>query len=82
MQDTTLLQGDCLKLLPQIPDGSVDCVIADLPYGTTQNHWDSVIPLPPLWENLERVCKDNAAILLFSQMPFTAELVLIDTPHG
>lgn len=76
MQDTTLLQGDCLKLLRDIPDKSVDMVLCDPPFGTTCNRWDSVIPLPPLWENLERVCKENAAILLFSQMPFAAELVM------
>lgn len=71
---TQLLQGDCLELLPQIPAGSVDCVIADLPYQTTRISWDTGISLPPLWGQLERITKENAAILLFSQMPFTAEL--------
>ena len=71
-----LLRGDCLELLRDIPGGSVDCVIADLPFGVTQNRWDNVIPLPPLWEWLRRVTKENAAILFFSQMPFAAELVM------
>lgn len=70
-----LRQGDCLTLLPQLPAGSVDCVIADLPFGTTRNAWDCPIPTHPLWESLTRVCKPNAAMLFFSQMPFAAELV-------
>lgn len=73
---TTLLHGDCLELLRDVPPGSVDMVLADLPYGRTRNSWDNVIPLPPLWEQLKRVCKDNAAMLFFSQMPFAAELIM------
>lgn len=63
-------QGDCLELMRDIPDGSVDMVLCDLPYGTTQNKWDSVIPFGPLWEQYWRVCKPNAAIVLTAQPPF------------
>lgn len=70
-----LLQGDCLELIKDIPDGSVDMVLADPPYGTTRNKWDSVIPPDKLWEQYRRICKQNAAIVLFSQMPFSATLV-------
>lgn len=72
MAEATLLCSDCIDLMQELPNGSVDCVIADPPYGTTKNRWDSVIPFPPLWEQLYRVCKRNAAMILFSQMPFTA----------
>ena len=65
---------DCLEGMKRIPDGSVDCVICDLPYGTTKNQWDSVIPLDELWLQYKRVVKENGAIVLFSQMPFTAIL--------
>lgn len=72
---TTLLLGNCLDLMCGIPDGSVDMVLADLPYGTTHCKWDTVIPFPPLWEQYERVIKDNGAILLFSAQPFTTDLI-------
>lgn len=72
---TELLQGDCLELLRDVPAESVDMVLCDPPFGSTQNAWDCVIPTPPLWENLTRVCKPNAAMLFFAQMPFAAELV-------
>ena len=65
-----LLQGDCLELMKDIPDGSVDMILADLPYGTTRNKWDSIIPLEPLWEQYERIIKDNGAIVLTAQTPF------------
>lgn len=71
----TLLQGDCLDLMAQIPDGSVDMVMADLPYGTTQNKWDSLIPLAPLWEQYRRICTPTAAIVLTASQPFTSVLV-------
>lgn len=76
MRDINLLQGDCLELMKDIPDCSIDMILCDLPYGTTRNKWDVVIPLDKLWNDYERVIKDNGAIVLFSQMPFTAELVL------
>ena len=52
-----LRHGDCLEVLPTIPDGSVDMILTDLPYGTTQNKWDSIIPLEPLWEQWKRIIK-------------------------
>ena len=65
-----LRQGDCLELLKDIPDGSVDAIICDLPYGTTRNKWDSIIDLDLLWQQYERVIKDDGAILLTAQTPF------------
>ena len=69
-----LRQGDCLEVMKDIPDKSIDMILCDLPYGTTKNKWDSVIDLNELWTGYERIIKDNGAIILFSQMPFTAEL--------
>jgi DNA modification methylase len=71
-----LLQGDCLELMKDIPKGSVDLILCDLPYGTTQNKWDSVIDLSKLWLEYGRVLKDNGAIVLNSQGIFTAKLML------
>lgn len=70
------LNGDCLELMRTIPDGSVDMVLCDLPYGTTQNKWDSVIPFDALWEQYWRVCKSNAAVVLTAAQPFTSALVM------
>lgn len=67
---------DCLVGMKRIPDGSIDAVICDLPYGTTRNPWDCVIPLEPLWAQYKRVCKPSAPIVLFSQQPFTSALVM------
>ena len=75
MGTITLWQGDCLELMKNIPDGSVDLVLCDLPYGTTRNKWDSIIPLDKLWEQYKRVIKDNGAIVLFSAEPFTSLLI-------
>ena len=69
-----LKKGDCLELMKDIPDGSVDMILCDLPYGTTRNKWDSIIPLDLLWEQYERVIKDNGAIVLFGSQPFTTAL--------
>lgn len=69
MNNIQLLQGDCLELMKDIPNGSVDMILCDLPYGTTQNKWDSIIPLNELWKQYERIIKGNGAIVLFSQMP-------------
>ena len=68
-------QGDCISLLADVPDGSIDMVLTDLPYGRTRNKWDSQIPLDILWPELIRVTKNRAAMVFFSQMPFTAKLV-------
>lgn len=65
-----LMLGDTLERMKDVPDGSVDMVMADLPYGTTRNKWDSVIQLEPLWKAYRRVCKRNAAIVLTAQTPF------------
>ena len=73
--DIQLYNGDCLELMKNIPDGSVDMVLCDLPYGTTRNKWDCIIPLDRLWEQYKRVIKDNGAIVLFSAEPFTSILI-------
>lgn len=70
-----LLNGDCLQLMKQIPDKSIDMILCDLPYGTTKCKWDSVIPFETLWREYNRIIKDNGAIVLFSSQPFTAQLV-------
>lgn len=72
----TLLQGDCLKLFDQIPDQSIDLILADLPYGMTANKWDSVIPLKPLFMQYERVLKEHGALLLFGRGKFGANLII------
>jgi site-specific DNA-methyltransferase (adenine-specific) len=68
-------QGDCLEIMQQIPDKSINLILCDLPYGTTDCKWDTVIPFEPLWEQYNRIIKDNGAILLFSQQPFTTDLI-------
>lgn len=73
---TWLMLGDCLERMKEIPDGSVDMVMADLPYGTTQNKWDCVIPLWPLWEEYRRMCKPSSAVVLTASQPFTSVLVM------
>ena len=71
----TLMLGDCLERMSEIPDGSVDMVLCDLPYGTTQNRWDAVIPLEPLWSHYWRVLKPAGVIALTASQPFTSLLV-------
>jgi DNA modification methylase len=71
-KDSWLMQGDCLKKMDWIPDGSVDMVLADLPYGTTACKWDTRIPFEPLWAELHRVCKPNAAMAMFGSEPFSS----------
>ena len=68
--------GDCLEVMKTIKDNSIDAIICDLPYGTTQNKWDSVIPLDLMWLEYERIIKKNGAIVLFSDSIFTAKLML------
>lgn len=70
-----LMQGECLKLMRKIPDHSVDLILADLPYGITQNKWDVVIPFEPLWDQYRRVAKANAAIVLTATQPFSTDVV-------
>jgi len=69
-----LKQGDCLELMKDIPDGSIDMVLADLPYGTTVCKWDNIIPFKPLWEQYKRIIKRNGAIVLFGTEPFSSKL--------
>lgn len=71
-----LIEGDCLEVLADLPDSSIDMVLCDLPYGTTQNKWDSPIDLNKLWTQYNRVVKPNGAIVLTSQGVFTAKLIL------
>lgn len=71
-----LYHGDCLKEMCRIPDGRVDMVLCDLPYGMTRAEWDVKIPMDKLWAEYRRVIKPNGAICLFGQMPFSAELVM------
>tara|TARA_R110000751_G_scaffold295311_1_gene403506 strand:- start:3772 stop:4686 length:915 start_codon:yes stop_codon:yes gene_type:complete len=71
-----VIQGDCLEEMKEIPSKSIDMILCDLPYGTTQNKWDSVIDLNKLWTEYYRIIKDNGAIVLTSQGIFTAKLIL------
>ena len=71
-----LMQGDCLELMATIPDGSVDMVLTDPPYGTTACKWDSVIPFEPMWEQLKRVTKKNGSVVMTASQPFTSALVM------
>jgi len=70
------MKGDCLELMSTIEAGSVDMVLCDLPYGTTQNKWDSPVPVNALWDEYSRVCKIDAAIVLFAAQPFTSALIM------
>lgn len=74
MSEINLMQGDCLERMKEIPDGSVDMVLTDPPYGTTACKWDSIIPLEPMWEQLKRVIKSNGAIVMTASQPFTSVL--------
>ena len=69
-----LYNGDCLELMKNIPNGSVDLVLTDPPYGTTACKWDSIIPFEPMWEQLNRIIKQNGAICLFGSEPFSSAL--------
>ena len=71
-----LMLGDCLERMKEIPDGSVDLILTDPPYGTTACKWDSVIPFEPMWEQYKRIIKDNGAIVLTASQPFTSALVM------
>ena len=73
--DINIKQGDCLELMKEIPDGSIDMILADLPYQATVLEWDKIIPFEPLWEQYERIIKDNGAIVLTASQPFTTKLI-------
>jgi site-specific DNA-methyltransferase (adenine-specific) len=71
-----LIHGDCLEKMKDIESKSIDMILCDLPYGTTACKWDTIIPFEPLWEQYERVIKDNGAIVLTASQPFTSNLVM------
>lgn len=77
----TFMLGDCLQRMSEIPDGSVDMILCDLPYGTTQNKWDSVIPFDALWAHYWRVAEPNAAVVLTAQCPFDKMLGASQIEH-
>jgi len=70
-----VIQGDCLEVMKNLPDKSVDMILCDLPYGTTDCKWDTIIPFEPLWEAYKRIIKDNGAIVLTASQPFTSLLI-------
>jgi site-specific DNA-methyltransferase (adenine-specific) len=74
-----IYQRDCLEGMAMIPDKSIDMILCDLPYGTTACKWDTIIPFEPLWEQYERIIKDNGAIVLTSTQPFTSALIMSNT---
>jgi len=71
-----IICGDCLEVMKDIPDKSVDMILCDLPYGTTACKWDTIIPFEPLWEQYERIIKDNGVIALTATQPFTSNLIV------
>ena len=71
-----VIHGDCLEVMPTLPDKSIDMILCDLPYGTTACKWDTVIPFEPLWFQYKRLIKDNGAIVLTTSQPFTSALVM------
>ena len=71
-----LRHGDCLEVMKTIPDKSIDMILCDLPYGTTACKWDVIIPFEPLWEQYNRIIKDNGVVILFGSQPFTSQLIL------
>lgn len=78
MNGVTLINGECLAEMAKLPAASVDLILCDLPYGTTQNKWDSVIPLDQLWAQYWRIAKPNAAVVLTATQPFSSALVTSD----
>ena len=88
----SLFCGDCIEIMKSLPEHSVDCVVCDLPYGITQCNWDITIPFDKLWEQYNRITKENSAILLFLKGLFTVDLIcsnrenfkynLVSTTHG
>ena len=74
--ESIILNGDCLDVMPEIPSGKIDLILCDLPYGTTQCKWDAIIPFDKLWTEYKRLIKPNGAIVLFGREPFTSALVM------
>ena len=75
MKMTQLMQGDCLELMKGIRDESIDMILCDLPYGTTKNKWDAIIPFEPLWEQYNRIIKEDGVVVLFCDGMFTSQLL-------
>ena len=73
--ENQIICGDCLDVMPDLPDGCADMILADVPYGTTACKWDTVIPLEPMWEQLKRIIKPNGAIVMTASQPFTTTLI-------
>lgn len=76
LEKNKIHQGECLKLMKDIPDHSIDMILCDLPYGVSRNKWDSVIDLKKLWKHYKRIIKDNGAIVLTAVQPFASQLVM------
>ncbi|NFO57696.1 site-specific DNA-methyltransferase [Clostridium botulinum] len=76
LEQNQIYLGDCLELMKDIRDKSIDLILCDLPYGTTKCKWDTVIPLEPLWKQYNRIIKDSGAIVLFGSQPFTSTLIM------
>lgn len=76
-----LHHGDCLEVMKDIPEKSIDLILTDLPYGATDCKWDSIIPIAPLWEQYNKVIKDNGVIALFGIQPFTTKLIYSNLKH-
>lgn len=74
-------QGNCLELMKEIPDKSIDMILCDLPYGTTRCKWDEIIPFEPLWEQYNRIIKNDGAIVLFATEPFASKLRMSNLKH-
>lgn len=81
MPNYLLRNGDCLGITPQMRPACVDMIFADLPYGTTQNAWDTPLPFGPMWEAFNHVAKPNAAIVLMAAQPFASQLVCSNPKH-
>lgn len=71
-----LYNNDCFNIFPEIPDGLIDLVLVDPPYGTTQNKWDSILNIEEMWKAIKSICKPNAAVIIFGQSKFTAKIIL------
>ena len=76
-----LMKGDCLERMEEIPSGSVDMVLCDPPYGTTQNKWDSVLPLEDMWKQVWRILKPNGSAVFCASQPFTSTLIYSNQSH-
>lgn len=81
MTHIKLHKGDCLEIMQEIPTKSIDMILCDLPYGTTNCKWDDIIPFEMLWKHYDRITKENAAVVLFSAQPFTTKLIHSNLKH-